>query len=93
MNECVFIYRTYHIVSQGGLQFYLSDNFRRSLKIQSTSLLSLHQQVPKESSAKNIISPSNDKMKSSKRFMGIKTSITIDGDGMFDFIYPNITEK
>ena len=23
MNECVFIYRTYHILSQGGLQFYL----------------------------------------------------------------------
>ena len=21
MNECVFLYRTYHIVSQGGLQF------------------------------------------------------------------------
>ena len=25
MNECVFVYRTYHIVSQGGLQFYLSE--------------------------------------------------------------------
>ena len=25
MIECVFIYRTYHIVSQGGLQFYLSE--------------------------------------------------------------------
>ena len=25
MNECVFIYRTYHMVSQGGLQFYLSE--------------------------------------------------------------------
>ena len=25
MNECVFIYRTYHIVSQGGLQFFLSE--------------------------------------------------------------------
>ena len=25
MNECVFIYRAYHIVSQGGLQFYLSE--------------------------------------------------------------------
>ena len=25
MNECVFIYRRYHIVSQGGLQFYLSE--------------------------------------------------------------------
>ena len=23
--ECVFIYRTYHIVSLGGLQFYLSE--------------------------------------------------------------------
>ena len=22
MNECVFIYRTYHILFQGGLQFY-----------------------------------------------------------------------
>ena len=22
MNECVFIYRTYHIMSHGGLQFY-----------------------------------------------------------------------
>ena len=29
MNECVFIYRTYHIVSQGGLQFYLSENGRQ----------------------------------------------------------------
>ena len=25
MNECVFIYRTYHMVSRGGLQFYLSE--------------------------------------------------------------------
>ena len=25
MNKWVFIYRTYHIVSQGGLQFYLSE--------------------------------------------------------------------
>ena len=25
MNECVYIYRTYHIVSQGGLQFHLSE--------------------------------------------------------------------
>ena len=25
MNECVFIHRTYHIVPQGGLQFYLSE--------------------------------------------------------------------
>ena len=25
MNECVFIYGRYHIVSQGGLQFYLSE--------------------------------------------------------------------
>ena len=30
MNECVFIYRTYHIVSQGGLQFYLSEIGRQS---------------------------------------------------------------
>ena len=32
MNECVFIYRTYHIVSQGGLQFYLSENGRQLVK-------------------------------------------------------------
>ena len=25
MNECVFIYRSYHIVSHSGLQFYLSE--------------------------------------------------------------------
>ena len=25
MNECAFMYRTYHIVSQGGLQFYLNE--------------------------------------------------------------------
>ena len=25
MNECVFIYRTYHMVSRGGLQFYSSE--------------------------------------------------------------------
>ena len=25
MNECVFIYRTYHIMSHGGLQFYYSE--------------------------------------------------------------------
>ena len=33
MNECVFIYRTYHIVSQGGLQFYLSEIGRQLVKI------------------------------------------------------------
>ena len=32
-------------------------------------------------------------MKSSKRFMGIKTSITIDVAGVLDPLYPNITEK
>ena len=32
MNECVFIYRTYHIVSQGGLQFYLSESGRQLVK-------------------------------------------------------------
>ena len=32
MNECVFIYRTYHIVSQGGLQFYLSEIGRQLVK-------------------------------------------------------------
>ena len=31
-NECVFIYRTYHIVSQGGLQFYLSEIGRQLVK-------------------------------------------------------------
>ena len=30
--ECVFIYRTYHIVSQGGLQFYLSEIGRQLVK-------------------------------------------------------------
>ena len=32
MNECVFIYRTYHIVSQGGLHFYLSEIERQVVK-------------------------------------------------------------
>ena len=32
MNECVFLYRTYHIVSQGGLQFYLSEIGRQLVK-------------------------------------------------------------
>ena len=32
VNECVFIYRTYHIVSQGGLQFYLSEIGRQLVK-------------------------------------------------------------
>ena len=32
MNECVFIYRTYHVVSQGGLQFYLSEIGRQLVK-------------------------------------------------------------
>ena len=32
MNECVFIYRTYHIVSQGGLQFYLSEIGRQRVE-------------------------------------------------------------
>ena len=32
MNECVFIYRTYHIVSQGGLQFCLSEIGRQLVK-------------------------------------------------------------
>ena len=32
MNECVFIYRTDHIVSQGGLQFYLSEIGRQLVK-------------------------------------------------------------
>ena len=32
MNECVFIYRTYHIVSQGGLQFFLSEIGRQLIK-------------------------------------------------------------
>ena len=32
MNECVLIYRTYHLVSQGGLQFYLSEIGRQLVK-------------------------------------------------------------
>ena len=32
MNESVFIYRTYHIVSQGGLQFYLGEIGRQLVK-------------------------------------------------------------
>ena len=32
VNESVFIYRTYHIVSQGGLQFYLSEIGRQLVK-------------------------------------------------------------
>ena len=39
MNECVFIYRTYHIVSQGGLQFYFSE-IRRQLENQELEMLS-----------------------------------------------------
>ena len=31
-DECVFIYRTYQIVSQGGLQFYLSEIGRQLVK-------------------------------------------------------------
>ena len=31
-DECVFIYRTYHIVYQGGLQFYLSEIGRQLVK-------------------------------------------------------------
>ena len=32
MNECIFIYRTYHILSQGGLQFLLSEIERQLVK-------------------------------------------------------------
>ena len=32
MNDCVFIYHIYHIVSQGGLQFYLSEIERQLVK-------------------------------------------------------------
>ena len=32
MNEFLFIYRTYHIVSQGGLQFYLCEIGRQLVK-------------------------------------------------------------
>ena len=31
MNECVFIYRTYHILSHGGLQFLLLSEIERQL--------------------------------------------------------------
>ena len=40
MNECVFIYRTYHIVSQGGLQFYLSEIGRQLVKAPLAAALS-----------------------------------------------------
>ena len=40
MNECVFIYRTYHIVSQGGLQFYLSEIGRQLVKAPMAAAIS-----------------------------------------------------
>ena len=40
MNECVFIYRTYHIVSQGGLQFYMSEIGRQLVKAPLAAALS-----------------------------------------------------
>ena len=40
MNECVFTYRTYHIVSQGGLQFYLSEIGLQLVKYRSKAPLS-----------------------------------------------------
>ena len=40
MNECVFIYRTYHIVSQGGLQFYLSEIRRQLVKVPLAAVIS-----------------------------------------------------
>ena len=49
MNECVFIYRTYHIVSQGGLQFYLSE-IGRQLVI-SLQLGSVHTSSEKSENA------------------------------------------
>ena len=42
MNECVFIYRTYHIVSQGGLQFYLSEIGRQLVKAPLAAAISLY---------------------------------------------------
>ena len=40
MNECVFIYRTYHIVSQGSLQFYLSEIGRQLAKAPLAAVIS-----------------------------------------------------
>ena len=40
MNECVFIYRTYHIVSQGGLQFFLSEIGRQLVKAPLAAVIS-----------------------------------------------------
>ena len=40
MNECLFIYRTYHIVSQGGLQFYLSEIGRQLVKAPLAAVIS-----------------------------------------------------
>ena len=40
MNEGVFIYRTYHIVSQGGLQIYLSEIGRQLVKAPLAAALS-----------------------------------------------------
>ena len=47
MNECVFIYRTYHIVSQGGLQFYLSEIGRQLVEapLKSQSLVCIRIRV------------------------------------------------
>ena len=39
-DECVFIYRTYHIVSQGGLQFFLSEIGRQLVKVPLAAAIS-----------------------------------------------------
>ena len=38
--ECVFIYRTYRIVSQGGLQLYLSEIGRQLVKAPRAAAIS-----------------------------------------------------
>ena len=45
MSECVFIYRTYHIVSQGGLQFYLSEIGRQLVKASLAAALSPYRDI------------------------------------------------
>ena len=51
MNECVFIYRTYHIVSQGGLQLYLSEIGRQLVEAPLAAAIS-----------PNLISPTHQPM-------------------------------
>ena len=45
MNECVFIYRTNHIVSQGGLQFYSNEIGRQLVKAPLAAALSPYRDI------------------------------------------------